>query len=233
MAKYTFQVYLILSALSLLSLNACSKEKPIKELLVNDESKSFYTIGQMLARKSDYLKLDERETEIVLRGFRDWSVKHVSEVDYDAQVRSVDRMISQRSQNAAQVQKDQGKAYLEKFVKSGATQLPSGLAYKVIKQGSAKKPRSSDSVEVHYQGTFIDGKVFDSSMGRAEKVKFPLNHVIPGWTEGLQLIGEGGEIELVIPSELAYGDQGAPPAIPGGATLVFKVQLFKIIEKNN
>ncbi len=83
-------------------------------------------------------------------------------------------------------------------------------------------------MEVHYHGTLINGEVFDSSVERGQKVSFPLNRVIKGWTEGLQLIGEGGKVKLVIPSEMAYGEHGAPPKIPGGATLVFEVELFSI-----
>jgi FKBP-type peptidyl-prolyl cis-trans isomerase FkpA len=88
-------------------------------------------------------------------------------------------------------------------------------------------------VSVHYHGTLIDGTVFDSSRDRGKKVEFPLNRVIKGWTEGLQLIGEGGKIKLVIPADLAYGDAGAPPKIPGGATLIFEVELFEIIDEES
>ncbi|MBI2601843.1 MAG: FKBP-type peptidyl-prolyl cis-trans isomerase [Deltaproteobacteria bacterium] len=133
---------------------------------------------------------------------------------------------------SSQAEKDKGKKYVESFLKEdGVKSTTSGLAYKIVKAGSAKKPSPQDTVEVHYHGTLIDGKVFDSSVDRGEKISFPLNGVIPGWTEGLQLIGEGGEVRLVIPSELAYGDRGSPPVIPGGATLIFNVSLFRINPK--
>ena len=102
------------------------------------------------------------------------------------------------------------------------------MAYKILKAGSGNFPKPTDVVEVHYHGTLIDGTVFDSSVDRKRKVSFPLNRVIKGWTEGLQLIKEGGKIKLVIPAELGYGEHGAPPKIPGGSTLVFEVELFTI-----
>jgi FKBP-type peptidyl-prolyl cis-trans isomerase len=101
----------------------------------------------------------------------------------------------------------------------------SGLKYKIIKPGSGEKPDESDTVLAHYKGWLDNGKVFDSSYDRGEPTEFPLGGVIAGWTEGLQLIGEGGEIELIIPSELGYGAAGAPPDIPPGATLHFRVEL--------
>ncbi|MBF0297571.1 MAG: FKBP-type peptidyl-prolyl cis-trans isomerase [Oligoflexia bacterium] len=125
--------------------------------------------------------------------------------------------------------KKEGALYIEKFiVEDGGVKTDSGLAYKILSVGQGKSPSASDTVEVHYEGTLIDGKVFDSSYERNAKISFPLNRVIKGWTEGLQLIKEGGKVQLVIPSELAYGDRGAPPVIPGGATLVFMVELFKV-----
>ncbi len=110
----------------------------------------------------------------------------------------------------------------------GYSTTASGLKYRIVRAGSDKKPGPQDSVTVHYRGTLEDGTEFDSSYKRGETISFPLGGVIPGWTEGLQLVGEGGEIELIIPSELGYGDQGSPPVIPGGATLHFKVELFKV-----
>ncbi|MDH5581308.1 MAG: FKBP-type peptidyl-prolyl cis-trans isomerase, partial [Bdellovibrionales bacterium] len=121
-----------------------------------------------------------------------------------------------------------GVEFLEKFVSEGATKTKSGLAYKIEKAGEGKSPKETDIVEVHYKGTLIDGTEFDSSYKRNKTVSFPLNRVIKGWTEGLQLIKEGGKMKMVIPSDLAYGDRGAPPNIPGGATLIFDVELFKV-----
>ena len=105
---------------------------------------------------------------------------------------------------------------------------PSGLQYSVIKEGTGPKPTANNVVEVHYNGTFIDNKTFDSSYQRGEPISFPLNGVIAGWTEGLQLMSVGSIYKLYIPYHLAYGEKGYPGAIPGYATLIFEVELLGI-----
>ena len=107
-------------------------------------------------------------------------------------------------------------------------QTSSGLKYVIYKQGEGKSPKATDEVTVHYVGTLTDGQQFDSSIDRGEPTTFPLNRVIPGWTEGLQLMKEGGEAVFFIPSDLAYGEQGAPGAIPPNSTLIFWVQLLQV-----
>ena len=111
----------------------------------------------------------------------------------------------------------------------GFTSTKSGLKYKILKEGTGAKPSASDRVKVHYRGWLDNGKEFDSSIARGEPITFPLSGVIPGWTEGLQYCAKGGKIELEIPSDLGYGDRGAPPDIPGGATLHFEVELIDIL----
>lgn len=108
------------------------------------------------------------------------------------------------------------------------TTTESGLKYRIRRKSEGRKPKASDSVVAHYRGWLDDGKEFDSSYKRNEPTPFPLNGVIPGWTEGLQLIGEGGMIELEIPSAMGYGERGFPPDIPPGATLHFIVELVKV-----
>ncbi|MEM7697499.1 MAG: FKBP-type peptidyl-prolyl cis-trans isomerase, partial [Verrucomicrobiota bacterium] len=114
--------------------------------------------------------------------------------------------------------------------KDGVTTTSSGLQYEVITEGDGAKPAATDTVTVHYHGTLIDGTVFDSSVERGQPTSFPLNRVISGWTEGLQLMPTGSKYRFTIPSDLAYGDRGAGTDIPPGATLVFEVELIKIGE---
>ncbi|MFH1498420.1 MAG: FKBP-type peptidyl-prolyl cis-trans isomerase [Verrucomicrobiota bacterium] len=126
-----------------------------------------------------------------------------------------------------------GKAEAEAFFgelknKEGVVALPSGLHYEIIEAGAGEKPKATDTVKVHYTGKLVDGTTFDSSVDRGEPVEFPLNQVIPGWTEGLQQVQKGGKIKLYVPSELGYGERGSPPAIPANATLVFDVELIEI-----
>lgn len=108
------------------------------------------------------------------------------------------------------------------------TETDSGLKYRILRQGDGPKPTASDTVKCHYQGTLDDGTEFDSSYSRGNPASFPLDGVIAGWTEGLQLIGEGGKIELEIPYQLGYGERGSPPKIPPKATLHFIVELLKV-----
>lgn len=121
------------------------------------------------------------------------------------------------------------KAYLDKAAaEPGATRTPSGLVYKELKPGTGASPSATDVVKVHYRGTLLDGTEFDSSYKRNEPAQFPLNQVIPCWTEGVQKMKIGGKSRLVCPSSIAYGDRGSPPVIPGGATLIFEVELLGI-----
>ncbi len=121
-----------------------------------------------------------------------------------------------------------GEAFLvENAKKPGVITTASGLQYQVITEGTGAKPSASDTVTVHYQGTTIDGKEFDSSYKRGAPASCPLNRVIPGWTEGLQLMKEGGKSRLFIPSNLAYGERGAGRDIGPNSTLIFDVELIK------
>jgi len=137
----------------------------------------------------------------------------------------------QKSTQQATFEKAKGLAFLDENKKvAGVTELPSGLQYKVINEGTGENPTAEDVVEVHYTGKLLDGTVFDSSVERGQTVKFPLNGVIPGWTEGLQLMKPGAKYILYIPASLAYGDRGTGP-IPGGSTLIFEVELISIEKK--
>ena len=112
--------------------------------------------------------------------------------------------------------------------KEGIHVTESGLQYKIIKKGSGKKPKATDTVEVHYKGTLINGEVFDSSYGRGEPTTFPVNRVIKGWQEALTLMSEGSKWEIYVPSDLAYGEKGAGGKIGPNETLIFEVELLKV-----
>jgi FKBP-type peptidyl-prolyl cis-trans isomerase FkpA len=120
------------------------------------------------------------------------------------------------------------KAYLDKAAaEPGAQKTASGLIYRELKPGTGASPKATDTVKVHYRGTLPDGKEFDSSYG-GQPLEFPLNRVIRAWTEGVQMMKVGGKAQLVCPASIAYGERGAPPDIPGGATLIFEVELLGI-----
>ena len=126
--------------------------------------------------------------------------------------------------------KEAGEKYLaENAKKDGVVTLPSGLQYKVLQEGNGKKPSAKDSVKCHYEGFLIDGTVFDSSVQRGEPAVFGLQQVIAGWTEGLQLMQEGAKYRFFIPYRLAYGEGGAGSSIPPFATLIFDVELIKVM----
>lgn len=135
----------------------------------------------------------------------------------------------EQMQKEATLNLEEGTKFLtENKAAEGVETLASGLQYKVITEGNGAKPSETDTVEVHYEGRLINGVVFDSSYQRGETTSFPVNRVIKGWTEALQLMGTGSKWQIYIPSNLAYGEQGAPPAIGPNATLIFDVELVDI-----
>ena len=126
--------------------------------------------------------------------------------------------------------KEAGEAFLvENKGKEGVVTLPSGLQYKVLNEGSGKQPKATDRVQCHYEGTLIDGTVFDSSIRRGEPAVFGVSQVIPGWVEALQLMSEGAKWRLYIPQEMAYGAHGAGEQIPPYSALIFDVELIKVL----
>ena len=125
---------------------------------------------------------------------------------------------------------EEGKAFLaENAKREGVVSLPSGLQYEVITEGTGKKPSATDKVSCHYHGTLINGTVFDSSVMRGQPAEFPVNGVIQGWVEALQLMSEGAKWKLFIPSNLAYGERGAGQSIEPNSTLIFEVELLKVL----
>lgn len=150
--------------------------------------------------------------------------------DYDlSTLESKVNSVEEAEQNAASAAEAKAKVFLtENADKEGVKTTASGLQYKILTEGTGNIPKPTDQVTVHYRGRLVNGTEFDSSYKRNEPATFPLNGVIPGWTEGLQLIKEGGKAELYIPSELGYGSRGAGSVIPPNATLIFEVELIKI-----
>ena len=139
------------------------------------------------------------------------------------------KLQAQRAE-AGKAHKEAGEKYLaENAKKDGVITLPSGLQYQVLKEGNGKKPTAKDTVMCHYEGFLIDGTVFDSSVQRGEPATFPLQQVIAGWTEGLQLMQEGAKYRFFIPYRLAYGEGGAGASIPPFAALIFDVELIQVI----
>ncbi len=142
----------------------------------------------------------------------------------------VSAYLQEQEAEQSKAAREEGEKFLaENAKKEGVVSLPSGLQYTVLREGTGNKPKATDSVKCHYEGRLIDGTVFDSSYRRGEPATFPLNGVIKGWTEGVQLMGEGAKFRFFIPFNLAYGERGAGQSIPPYAALVFDVELIEIV----
>lgn len=152
------------------------------------------------------------------------------EISFDEAKKIINEFFPNLQDEIAETNKQAGKEFLaENAKRSGVVVLPSGLQYEVLAEGKGRKPKVTDKVQCHYHGTLIDGQVFDSSIQRGTPAVFGVNQVIPGWVEALQLMPEGSRWKLYIPSDLAYGEQGAGGSIPANATLIFEVELIKIL----
>jgi len=203
-----------------------------------DEKMPFYALGVNLARQvggqtgfKSLLKDDE--LELALQGFGETlrgTATQDAQVVLETYGSELNKIIQERSANIVDTVKEEGKEFIENFLDCNeeAVKTDSGLVYYSMKEGTGAQPDTSNTVEVHYHGTLIDGTVFDSSVDRGQTISFPLGGVIKGWQEGLAMMKEGGKATLVIPSDLAYGDAGSGDTIPPGATLKFEVELFKV-----
>lgn len=197
--------------------------------LRSEENRSLYALGQIYGHRVEAMNFSKDEAEWIVEGFQD-RLKDKDRVNSLANPDQMQKFLTDRLKNHIFQAKKDGDDYLRKYVQSGGMHTLSGLAYRIVSSGSAKKPSPKDWVEVRYQGRLINGKIVDGTNEGGDTEKFPLNGVIPGWTEGLQLLGEGGEIELVVPSSLAYGDSENAAGVPPGSTLIFKIQLVRVIE---
>jgi FKBP-type peptidyl-prolyl cis-trans isomerase FkpA len=194
-----------------------------------EEQKALYAIGVEFAKQLDIFNFSAAEFEFVQQGLADKANGKKIIADPEAYKQQINELAQARVKIAADKEKAKSKEFLENAAKEkGAQKTVSELIYIPIKAGTGKQPKSTDIVKVHYTGSLIDGKVFDSSVKRGQPVEFPLNQVIKCWSEGVSKMKVGGKAKLVCPSTIAYGDEGRPPTIPGGATLVFEVELLGV-----
>ena len=205
-----------------LHLNVCAQE------LESDKQRTSYAVGNVMGEILQQGK-DELDWDSFVRGLRDrmdGKESPISKDDVQKLVAVFQQTVQQKQTAALQAE---GKNWLaENAKREGVVTLPSGLQYKVIRDGTGKTPTESDQVMAHYRGTFIDGKEFDSSYKRGEPTTFPVRGVIPGWTEALLLMKEGAKWELYIPFNLAYGARGRQ-GIPPFSTLLFEIELVQVV----
>ena len=196
-----------------------------------DEDKAFYSFGYNLSQQLQMLNLTPAELAMVQAGLGDGVTKKSPKADPKEFFPKFQALAKDRVTAGAGEEKKRGAEFLEKAAKEkGATKTASGIVIQELKAGTGEQPKATDKVKVHYTGTLTDGTVFDSSVQRGQPATFPLNGVVKCWTEGMQQIKVGGKSKLVCPSDLAYGDQGRPPQIKPGATLVFEVELLEILK---
>jgi FKBP-type peptidyl-prolyl cis-trans isomerase FkpA len=196
-----------------------------------EDEKAFYSIGTGLSQQFQSLSpISDSELEVLVQGLRDGIRGKTLAVDQQEGANLVRTMVQKRQGAAAEAEKEASTAFAAAEAgKPGAKKTESGLVYTEIRAGSGASPNATDKVRVHYHGTLRDGTVFDSSVDRGEPAEFPLNRVIPCWTEGVAMMKPGGKSRLVCPAEIAYGDRSTG-RIPGGATLIFEVELLEILE---
>ena len=223
----------IISAILLMAVLLACKKPVAEDTLDKDTS---YAFGMLIANQMGTTEL-RFDYQAFMEGFRDFNeaketrltqeqaIEKINEVFNRLQARNEEERWLEGEKN-----REEGEAFMaDNRNQSGVITTPSGLQYNVITQGSGEKPGADDYVRVHYEGSLINGEVFDSSYMRGEPAEFILNQVIPGWTEGVQLMNEGSIFRFVIPSDLAYGPNGGGP-IPPNATLIFTVELLSVIK---
>ena len=205
------------------------------QILRTEKEKTSYVIGAQMGADMRHYGM-EVDPDVVARGFRDaysGGKLLLSDQQMSETITSVDRIIAAKSaatmKQEAQRNRQEGEAFLAQNAKrDGVRTLPSRLQYRVMKTGTGRTPRLTDTVVVNYRGTFVDGTEFDSSYRRGQPFAFQVNSVIKGWVEALQLMSVGAKWQLFVPPRLAYGEQGGPPAIGPNATLIYEVELLSI-----
>jgi FKBP-type peptidyl-prolyl cis-trans isomerase FklB len=214
---------------------SAAAKRPVAPLtLKTDKDKLSYAVGMNIGR-SIHSQSMEIDPAILLRGLKDEMAGKTLMTDMEAHntlmqaQQEAKKKIDETRQASMEPNKKAGDAFLAaNKTKEGVVTLPSGLQYKILKEGTGPKPTPADSVVCNYRGTLIDGKEFDSSYKRGQPATFPVGQVIKGWTEALQLMPVGSKWQLFVPADLAYGDRGAGPDIGPGATLIFEVELISI-----
>ena len=189
-----------------------------------------YALGLSIGQNFKASGIKAITSEDFIAGLQDALAEREPQMTTERAREVINQLFMRLQQEESELNAAAGKEYQEIMRhKSGVVTLPNGLQYEIIKEGSGAKPKATDKVRVHYHGSLINGVVFDSSVERGEPAEFPLNAVIPGWTEILQLMPVGSRWRVVIPSELAYGSRGAGDVIRPNMTLIFEIELLDIV----
>jgi FKBP-type peptidyl-prolyl cis-trans isomerase FkpA len=195
--------------------------------LETEEQKTLYALGLLLGRNIKPFALKPEELAIVKAGLTDAVTDTKPQIEIDAYGPKVNELAQKRAASGGDEAKKKGQEFADKVAQEkDATKTASGVVIRTITAGTGASPSADDVVKVHYEGKLIDGTIFDSSIKRGQPAEFPLNGVVPCWTEALQKMKKGEKSQVVCPSSLAYGDRGSPPDIPPGATLSFEVELL-------
>jgi FKBP-type peptidyl-prolyl cis-trans isomerase FkpA len=194
---------------------------------LTDDEKIIYALGLSMHRSLGQFDLSAAELDLLKKALTDAAAGKPAE-DLQTWGPKIQGLAASRAARAAGKQKALSAAFLSKAAgEAGAHKTESGMVYRELRPGTGESPKATDTVKVNYRGTLVDGTEFDSSYKRGEPSQFPLNGVVKCWTEGVQKMKVGGKSQLVCPADLAYGD-GGKPGIPGGATLVFEIELLQI-----
>ncbi len=207
-------------------------EKP-KPLTPEEVKKTLYVFGTFIAQRTPLASADltPDELAVVMKGFTAAALNKPLDVKIEEVAPKVDQLLKERQTARGEVEKKKGAEFLAKAAtEEGAQKTPSGLIYFETKAGDGAAPAATDRVKVHYRGTLLDGKEFDSSYKRNQPAEFPLSGVIKCWTEGVAKMKVGGKAKLICPSEIAYGERGMGGAIPPNAVLTFEVELLEIVK---
>jgi FKBP-type peptidyl-prolyl cis-trans isomerase FklB len=197
--------------------------------LSTEMEKVSYSLGVNVAKSVKDQGLESIDSEAIAKAFKDVFEGNTLEISEEEANIVLQEYFGKLANKKQQVNIEAGKKFLDENAKrEGVVTTSTGLQYEVLKEGSGDSPKETDQVTVHYHGTLIDGTVFDSSVDRGQPATFPVNGVIPGWVEALQLMNTGAKYKLFIPSDLAYGERGAGGAIGPHSTLIFEVELISI-----